>query len=436
MGNYLTTPTPLKRKKLHEDEDEQESEASSRSRRRSEAPPNPILASYPAGTEIYSIRNEDRMRVDNLLKGMFASRENYDSLSTRRNKEDFDKRREILMKNSTNNHISHHPIHCKTVEGIMCSNILIASLLPNIRRDSINYTLFTSTNIQSMNFTNKRKSRDMPHNPHVDINMRYCRKTIEAWITKSGIRNPVDGSSNVRVIRSGFLFQFTEFFIDKQQGGHSIFLCATKTRDNKVEFHIVDNLEPDKYYEHVRGGKSILDLCRQYIMDVDPSNFSVHIVHNQLPGSVPPEYTCISNARRAAMYAAIVEDFGHVDSWYEVADSALYNHNMKLYMHHMNRMINWFLEEENFWKEEEPWGLLHPYPFYMANPGEFVGDILVAQLTPWIAYVMVVKPKNVCEPYFFRGEGDAAFVPSEKERKGICTVSRQFYYSPRQYFDT
>jgi len=410
MGNQSASGN--KRKRDPESDQELESDRLS----------HPILSSYPEGTGIYDVRNADRTRVDN-LRHVFASRQDYVQLSMKRDKESFDRRKEALIKSGVYSHMVQYPIHCKTAEGSIFSNILMGCLVDAIKNEHIHYSLFTPTYIQPMNFTNKRKSDDMPPNPHVDVNMKVFKKTIEAWIARSGIREAFDLGSNVRVIRSGFLFQFNEYYQNKTEGGHAIFLCATKTRDDAIHFHIVDNLDPNYYYEHAHGGKSIIDVCHDYITEIGHSKFSVHFVRNQLPSCVPPAYSCMSSARRAAMYAAIVEDFGHVDSWYEVANSALYNHNMNLYMHHMNRMLNWFFEEENFWKAEGPWGLLHPHPFYITRSGTFMGDVLVARLTPFMAYVMVVKSKGVNELYFFRGDGDVAFVPSDCERKGTCTVS-------------
>ncbi len=325
--------------------------------------------------------------------------------------------------------------------GIIMSNILMAALIQEIKRtdDTINFTLYTQSHINYYMLCNKSNKPQFQKNPYLEANIQAFEQTIHEWIQKSNICTL---SSPKPITRTAILLHFAENFIDnpEEASGHEILLLATRFHNNnRIHFQIIDNLDRDYYYD-TPPTPSVIELCQNFIQSAFPSSssileLSIECIKNDLPYLTDKDYTCMSLARRAAIYAAITKNISDM-STIEQYPSTIFEQNFQLYNHHMQRMIHWYYSDDTFWQTQSPI-VITPPECFIAHDVQFFDPTqknMVVELTPEIAYIIVYdmsKPPNHpdrIKKMFFTpyGNGPFAQIPSSLPQQSVCTVSSEF----------
>jgi hypothetical protein len=287
--------------------------------------------------------------------------------------------------------------------------------------------------------TYKTGTPQIPANPYLENSLQSLEKTIHEWIHQSKILQPTirEQSRNDVITRTGLLIHFAENFTEQQEAGHEILLLATRNPNNTVYFNIVDNLDRSDYSDHVQN-KSALNICENFIRSALPAasstQHSITLVKNDVPHVPEKKYTCMSSARRAAIYAAIILDIMNTDVWLERDDSVIFNQHLQLYTYHISRMIDWFYSDDAFWFTDPPFIIAPAECFHSNDIGDFdLDQNMIVNLNPHVAYVIVYDMSNRREEeqakrYYFRSQGPTPFVQEEDPmlQKGTCRVSRKF----------
>ncbi len=167
------------------------------------------------------------------------------------------------------------------------------------------------------------------------------------------------------------------------------------------------------------------------------------------------EYTCMSVARRVALYAGMVQNIYNKEAYNEFRNEELFYQNYVQYSYHIYRMLEWMLRTAFFWQDipiSELWGslgkqrmpiaydrmwplVLPPSAFcinqysFTALASEIWKNRLTVDLIPENAYFQIEFPHSslcTCKKtdYFFHGDGEV-FRPT---MQSTCSVSSKFCF--------
>jgi len=289
--------------------------------------------------------------------------------------------------------------------GRIFSNVLLAAYIPTLKRDGISYNLYVPRFLNAIPMCLFEGA-----SPDYDT----FRSVLRQWIFKF---EAFVSTCSTEIVRSGILIGFG---LDKDLkltavDGHEIFILAEKKEDRTV-IYIVDNLSYNTYKN--KKPINIHDFIKTVFSDY-PSILSIH---NQIPTKSEIKYSCMSCARRAAIYAAIVKNFANTRLWNETHEPDLFQFHYRHYIFNMNKMFRWFDRTHQFWKPPY-WTLWSAEDYFDYNEENSKRSDLIVELTPDLAYVNILKEGKKVKLWFHEGEYPA-FV--ENKERGGCKTSGNF----------
>jgi hypothetical protein len=346
-----------------------------------------------------------------------------------------------------------HFVDFTRTSGFHMSNILMSSLVDEIKVPHIQYSLFTTAFDSSI----------------IDIRFDYERlimkSILELWIQKSQI---IHTDSSHKLIRTGFLVSFRGFFDTNADEviGHEIFVVVDKIQEAKYKMYIFDNI-PTKDYEREPHLPDLHDFITEIVYEfitnqkrVDMTSQPV-ILDNAFPmgetmGLIERDgvvvvsgvnYTCRTVARRMALYASFVKKIHNTTTFNEYKNKFWFHQNFVGYSIHIYRMFKWILENEKIWprvSEHEglgkrkstqmpnyAWPLILPAkPFCLHEYLNLssISQELIVQLHKDNSYIQIMEPmpdprRSKSTKYYFSSTGDAFQV----DYAPTCTVSSHFH---------
>lgn len=267
--------------------------------------------------------------------------------------------------------------------GQMFSNVLMSAYIPELKRDDISYNLYVPKFLNGLPMYRNRSG----HSAHDTI-----KCMLEEWIDKF---DDFRKSCTTSIVRSGFLLaiEIYQDLTDDEIVGHEILVLA-ETKNERTIIYIVDNIECD-YYKRNTSQSNIHDFIKATLFLEE----RVLSFLNVLPEIEENDYTCMSCARRAAIYAAIMKDFENTTIWNEHHEPDLFQFHYNHYLHHMNKMLRWFDRTNEFWGE--PYWTLWPADGYISyNQDNSQLPNLILKLESTLAYVIVRKKEQDVKMWF------------------------------------
>jgi len=287
--------------------------------------------------------------------------------------------------------------------GKIFSNVLLAAYIPTLKRDGISYSLYVPRFLDGIPmYTFEGASPDYD----------TFRTVLRQWIIKFEAF-----VSSTEIVRSGLLISL-KLDLDLKLSdveGHQLFLSAEKKGDNKV-IYIVDNIS----YSHYTKQKPIN--VHDFIKTVFSDYPSVFSIHNESPVQNEVSYTCMSCARRAAIYAAIVKQFANSGIRNEAHEPDLCEYHYRHYLYNMHKMFRWFDSTEEFWGPPY-WTLWSAEDYFGYNEKNSKRSDWIVELTSDLAYVNILKEGKMVKLWFHDAESPA-FV--ENKERGGCITSGYF----------
>ena len=370
-----------------------------------------------------NVRSMDKRRVDAYVQGMkLREGGNVVTLNARRKPENYEARREV----NGEEQFRLDNVEYSSLEGLVLSNIILSKLIQRIQNPHINYNIY----VQKGGF-------------FVLGTYEHVEAYVKQWLSDSGFHDRKVQRNVERYVRCCVLVDF--FFADRdpKPQGHEISLFWQYCFDTQQsKFYIVDNLPLDEYHQQRRFwfNTAIVMLTRcTNVFDV--MNKSVIFDERGLPGVEgyrSCNYLCTSAARRAAIYAATVEDLENGDVWSEEGSNEAFFGHYRNYTHYMHKMMNWLNESEIVWaqRQEDRVSILPADPFVMIElfnehlrwprDGQFI------RLQPNLAYIWVVHLATGTRTKFWMTFDDSreVFVPEDVDAQGdlrsICHMQKQF----------
>jgi hypothetical protein len=356
------------------------------------------------------------------------------------------------------------------------SNVMLSSLISNITIPDIDYRLSTISTHHNFDIRNAA-------NDEVLLKM-----TIETWIENSGIISSTPLSA-YRIIRRGLLVHIFGFY-DNESGttvGHEFILMLDKTSDGQYYFYILDNLDTKEYkmepgminihkwisasvhsYFYKKGRLNIfvktikVDTLPVVSRDLDEKEAAGEYVVSGI------SYTCMSVARRVALYAGIVQNIYDKASYDEYENEKMFYQNYVNYSYNIYRMLEWILRYAPIWQDipideaygslgkrrmpivyDGLWPLVLPAIPFCVNQFriyELAFDSsgirrLIVDLIPENAYIQIQYPEafvgtdlsetkrsrvRSCNniAYFFHGDGEVF----RRTSHSTCSVSSKFHF--------
>jgi len=367
-------------------------------------------------------RNADANFLDHVYTKAFGIPKTFPRIQDKRTEEErqqhIDKMKSLNLKCYL--HSPKNLMH--DLKGVIFSNILLSSYLHELtgsmkREDlDISFSLYTQCTIEVLPLY---KDNNTGH--HSLFHM------LQQWIFQSGILN----TGTHKITRTGFLLAFVGMDSETSKQVvlcHEMLIVAEKLRDSeKISCYCVDNLTR-QYYEERPIEFNILHWVHECLYALKNKNIVVYDYHNALPLKIKYDYECMSCARRAVIYAAILNNFANPHIWDEGTSEILFSYHFRNYMTQMNRMLQWFEDREEFWNEKH-WIMLPPDDFVEYRYISSRKDNLIVQLRPEIAYVEIIKEDGEEVKMWYCGKGSKVFV--EGRHAGNCTTQSQFNFGNR-----
>jgi len=237
------------------------------------------------------------------------------------------------------------------------SNVLLCAMSDAMKCPEINYKLYIDARSFCLDFRS-------------DIQDIILYKIINTWIYKSKI---IDAAfePHEEVIRTGLMIGVW-VWENGEKAPHEVFMCVDKRRD-KFVFYIFDGLT-SKDYENVGQKGNVHDMIKAHVaqcfrerrIDIEMQCIEINMLPERsartsrslVKNSQAPhlnvyadmEYTCMTIARRMAMYAGSITHIEDKTFYDEISNPSMFYQHYISYMTYMYRMIEWLLTSDLIWQ--------------------------------------------------------------------------------------
>jgi len=381
-------------------------------------------------------------------------------------------------------------------------------ILISVRPESYNNMFLHLGNVLMCAMSNEMKCDEIQYKLYYNARMRcidikewlddvVLYKVVSSWIQKSSILE-AEFMRGVKNIRIGLILGVS-VLMDGTSDGHEIFICIDKIKDTTHKYHlyIFDNLDSDSYEYHdgrrnfhqtiahhvslcmKRAGIDIfVKFVRVSVLIIQPVTGTRELIpsadnpHIAVFGDM--EYTCMSVARRMALYAGSITHIYDQTFFDEISNPYFFYQHYISFLTQMYRMIEWLCQSRLIWLSVEQeaenmnkrheldmniqfygmsqeyrqqldrferLGIAYVFPshaffvneaprdIYKRTDDRFIADSVVEML-PEHAYVRLIEPARHADgqkeevSLYFQRYGPVFSTQS----RSTCVVSKQFQY--------
>jgi len=297
--------------------------------------------------------------------------------------------------------------------GVIFSNVLLSAYIQKLRRPNISFSLYT----QCFNGPIPLYQTGCQHPAYLCLKLMIFTWFLASKIFKKG---------GTTIHRTGLLVDFTGYKTengDSRLFGHEILIIVERSTDGVI-CYVVDNLST-QFYRLYAKESNIFNLVRDIIHEFDKKIIVYEIVSG-LPMVDDFKYTCISCARRAAIYAAILENYLNLKTWNEEREQTLFQFHLRHYITQMHKMLEWYDYTPEFWDLNGPCWTLWPSRHYVPfNPENFSDTQRIVELKPEHAYIRVKQgDATELKKLWYCSNGPTPF--SEDRASSGCITSNHF----------